>query len=79
MRRKEAKMMRNMKRPLQDDRHHPKEVTFLQQHGDGGCGKSLDAMRFPLSITAEGVEVTVLPNPAPKFFHFPHKYYCRSW
>jgi hypothetical protein len=61
-------MMRNTKRPEQDDRRHPTDNTYLRRCDDDGCGKSPDAECFPLSIAEEGVEVTLLPSPTPKFF-----------
>jgi hypothetical protein len=65
-------------RPEQDDRCHPSDGSYLWWHSDGGCGKSPNAARFPLSIADEGAELTFFQNPLTKFVHFHHKCYCRS-
>jgi hypothetical protein len=51
----------------QNNHRHPRDGTYLRRHSDGGCGKSPDATRFPLSIADEGAKVTLPPNLAPKF------------
>jgi hypothetical protein len=76
---KGGEMIRNTKKPEQDDRHHPRDGKYLWRRGDGGCGKSPDVARFPLSIADEGAEVTLPLNPAPKFFCFHHKRYYKRW
>jgi hypothetical protein len=71
--------MRGVKSPEHCNHRRPRSSAHLRQHGNDGCGKSPDAAHFPFSITNEGVEVKLLPNPLPKSFHCRHRRFCRSW
>jgi hypothetical protein len=59
--------MRGMKRPEHYNHRRPRSSAHLRWRGDSSCGKSPDTAYFPLSITNEGVEVMLLPNPHLSF------------
>jgi hypothetical protein len=47
-------MMRGVKRPEHYNHHRPRSSAHLWRRADDDFGKSLDVVRFPLSITNKG-------------------------